>query len=118
MFASSLSAEAPLQSRIQLRAAGQVAAGVLAVLGAAACASKPAPSPELMARCSQLYTMWWTYDQDPVFFGVAEKATAELALYRCQEGRYDEGIQALEDLLRHGGFHFPDDRKEEDSGWI
>lgn len=57
-----------------------------------------------MARCSQLYNLWWTYNEDPVFFGVAQKSHAELALYNCQQGKYDEGIQVLEDLLRRGGF--------------
>ena len=100
-----------MQSRIQLLVACQLTAGVLAVLGATACAAKPPASPALMARCSHLYDLWWRYDEDPVFFGVAEKSTAELALYNCQQGRYAEGIQALQELLRHGGFSNPEDER-------
>ena len=100
-----------MQSRIKLRVACQLTAGVLAALGATACAAKPPASPALMARCSHLYDLWWRYDEDPVFFGVAEKSTAELALYNCQQGRYAEGIQALQELLRHGGFSNPEDER-------
>jgi hypothetical protein len=60
-----------------------------------------------MARCSHLYDLWWKYDEDPVFFGLAGKSYAEFALYGCQRGRYAEGIQALERLLRQGGFNLP-----------
>jgi hypothetical protein len=89
----------------------QLTVGVLTVLGATACAAKPPASPALMARCSHLYDLWWRYDEDPVFFGVAEKSTAELALYNCQQGRYPGGIQALQELLRHGGFRNLDDER-------
>lgn len=85
------------------RVACRLAASIVLVLAAVACAPKPA-SPTLMARCTHLYNLWWTYDEDPVFFGVAEKSQAELALYNCQQGKYDEGIAALEQLLRRGGF--------------
>jgi hypothetical protein len=61
-----------------------------------------------MARCTELYTLWWTYEQDPVFLHTGERAKAELAVYRCQNGRYEEGIQELEGLLKHGGFRIPD----------
>lgn len=85
------------------RVACRLAASIVSVLAVVSCTSKPA-SPALMARCSQLYNVWWTYLQDPVFFGVAQKAQAELALYDCQQGKYDEGIATLEELLRRGGF--------------
>ena len=64
-----------------------------------------APNP--VARCAELYTVWWTYDQDPVFLHTGEKAQVELAVYRCQNGHSDEGIHTLEDVLRHGRFDFP-----------
>ena len=96
----------------QVCAACRLAACVMTVSTAVACARTPPPeSPALIARCSHLYDLWWRYDEDPVFFGLAEKSTAELALYNCQQGRYDEGIQALDQLLRHGGFRFPDDER-------
>jgi hypothetical protein len=61
-----------------------------------------------MARCAHLYDLWWRYDEDPVFFGLSEKPSAELSLYHCQQLRYAEGIQTLEQLLRNGGFHLPE----------
>jgi hypothetical protein len=73
------------------------------------CAATPPPSPKLMARCTELYTVWWTYEQDPVFLHTGERAQAELAVYDCQRGRYEEGIRTLNGVLQHGGFRFPDD---------
>jgi hypothetical protein len=66
------------------------------------------PSPKLMARCTELYTIWWTYEQDPVFLHTGERAQAELAVYDCQNGNYEAGIQALKKLLQHGGFRIPE----------
>jgi hypothetical protein len=37
-----------------------------------------------------------------------QKARAELALYDCQKGNYDAGIQELERLLHRGRFPVPD----------
>ena len=82
------------------------------IMSSAAVSSAPTqqfPSPALMARCSRLYDLWWRYDEDPVFFGLAEKSQAELALYDCQRGKYSEGIPVLEQLLRNGGFHLPNE---------
>ena len=87
---------------------GCFAACAMSVLAAVACASAQQPrSPALVTRCSDLYDVWWKYDEDPVFFGLAEKSYAELALYGCQKGRYAEGIRVLERLLRQGGFNLP-----------
>ena len=84
------------------------AACAMSVWAAVACASAlQPPSSALMARCSHLYDLWWKYDEDPVFFGLAEKSYAELALYGCQRGRYAEGIRVLERLLRQGAFNLP-----------
>jgi hypothetical protein len=78
---------------------------VMSILAAVACMPKPqAASPALMARCNHLYNLWFRYDEDPVLFGLAEKSQAELALYDCQQGKYEEGIRTLEQLLRHGDF--------------
>ena len=97
---------------IQVCAACRLAACVMTVSAAVACAPTPPPkSRALLARCSHLYDLWWRYGEDPVFFGLAEKSTAELALYNCQQGRYDEIIQALEQLLRSGGFRLPADER-------
>jgi hypothetical protein len=92
---------------IQTRLAGLLAACIVSAAAATAWAAAPSPSPKLMARCAELYRLWWTYDEDPVFLHAGERAQAELALYRCQEGRYEEGIPPLETLLRHGRFPVP-----------
>jgi hypothetical protein len=91
-----------------VRVAWRLAACVVSAVVATAFTSAPPPSPKLMARCTELYTLWWTYEQDPVFFHTGERAKAELDVYRCQNSRYAEGIQELEKLLQHGGFRFPD----------
>jgi hypothetical protein len=91
---------------IKIRVAWRLAACVVSASVVAAFTSTP--SPRLMARCTQLYQIWWTYDEDPVFLHTGERAKAELAVYRCQNGRYEEGIQELEGLLKHGGFRIPD----------
>jgi hypothetical protein len=86
----------------------RLTACVMSVSTAVANEAEQQPSsPALMARCSQLYDLWWRYDEDPVFFGLAEKSHAELALYDCQQGRYAEGIEVLKQLLRRGGFDIP-----------
>jgi hypothetical protein len=88
--------------------AWRLAACVVSAVVATAFTFTPPPSPKLMTRCTELYTLWWTYEQDPVFLHTGERAKAELALYGCQNGNYEAGIQSLEKLLRHGGFRFPD----------
>jgi hypothetical protein len=82
----------------------RLAACVVSAVVASAFTAMPPSSPKLMARCTELYTLWWTYDQDPVFLHTGERAKAELAVYRCQNGNYEDGIQELETLLQHGGF--------------
>jgi len=89
---------------IQARRAGLLAACIVSAAAVTARAATPSPSPGLMARCAELYRLWWNYDEDPVFFHTGERAQAELALYRCQEGRYEEGIPPLEKLLQHSRF--------------
>ena len=75
---------------------------------APAFAAQTPSSPGRIARCSFLYSLWWNYEQDPVFSHSGERAQAELALYRCQQGDYRPNIAALEDLLRHGRFSAPE----------
>jgi hypothetical protein len=67
----------------------------------------PGPSPNLMARCTQLYQLWWNYEQDATIFHAGQRAKAELAVYRCQNGRYEQGIQELEKLLQNDHFPIP-----------
>jgi hypothetical protein len=80
----------------------------LAVLAAASACSSPAlPSPELMARCTKLYALWFRYEQHPTYHHTGQRAHAELALYDCQKGDYEAGIAELERLLRRGKFPVP-----------
>lgn len=78
------------------------------VLLVGACASTPPASPERLAECMRLFNTWARYEQHWVFHHDGHKAKAELALYRCQQGRYDEGIAELKGLLRRGRFTIPD----------
>ena len=90
----------------RIRVVSRLAACIISISAAVSYAPKQQlSSPALMARCSRLYDLWWRYDEDPAFFGLAEKSRVELALYNCQRGRYAEGIPVLEQLLRSGGFH-------------
>ncbi len=91
----------------QVRVAGLLAACIVSAAAATAWAATPSPPPGLVARCAELYRLWWNYDEDPVFFHTGERAQAELALYRCQEGRYEEGIPPLEKLLQNSRFRVP-----------
>jgi hypothetical protein len=82
---------------------------VALVAVAAACSSAPPASPKLMARCTQLYAMWFRYEQHPIYHHTGQRARAELALYDCQKGNYEPGIQELERLLRRGRLPIPSD---------
>lgn len=73
----------------------------------AACTSAPPASPQLMARCTQLYRLWARYEQHITFHHTGQLARAELALDDCRHGRYEAGIQELEKMLRRGRFPVP-----------
>lgn len=80
----------------------------MVVLAAATgCSSAPPPSPELMARCTRLYALWFRYEQHPTYHHTGQRAHAELALYDCQKGDYGPGIAELERLLKRGKFPLP-----------
>ena len=72
------------------------------------CAAAPSPSPERLAECTRLFNTWVRYEQSWTFHHSGQRARAELALYACQQGRYDEGIPELKKILRRGGFVLPD----------
>ena len=77
-----------------------LAAALLGLI-VSACAQPAQPrSPELMARCAKLYMLWWNYAQHPTFHHSGQRARAELALHRCENGRYEEGLPELETLLK------------------
>lgn len=81
-----------------------IISSVLAAASLAACAATAPASPRQLARCQELYGLWWNYQQDPVFLHTGERVQAELALDDCQHGRYEEGIRTLKEMLSHGGF--------------
>jgi hypothetical protein len=74
-------------------------AGVAAVAG---CAPMPGParSPDLMRRCDVLVGLWYRYT--PVISSPYDGTVARAALahYRCQQGRFRDGIPELESILR------------------
>jgi hypothetical protein len=92
-----------MQVHLGLRSVALVALVALA----SACSSAPPPSPKLIARCTQLYALWFRYEQHPTYHHTGQRARAELALYDCQNGNYESGIQELERLLRRGRLPIP-----------
>lgn len=85
----------------------RLAATAALVIGAAACTSAPPASPQLMARCVQLQMLWVRYEPVLTLIHTGQKAQVELAMMDCQNGRYEEGIQALERILRRGRMTVP-----------
>ena len=81
---------------------------LMLVLLAGACAPTPPASPQKLAACTDLFNTWARYDQHWTFHHDGHKARAELALHRCQQGRYAEGIAELKAILRRGRFTIPD----------
>ena len=89
------------------RLATRFAASAAAAAMAASCTSTPPASPELMARCTQLYMLWVRYEPILTIIHTGDKARSELALDDCQRGRYEAGLQELEKLLRRGRIPIP-----------
>ena len=90
---------------------GSLRCTTLLIAGIACVGTMPTSASSQLARCSELYGTWWNYEQDPVFFHTGERAQAEFALYECQQGKSDEGVRDLKDLLRHGRFTFPEEQR-------
>jgi hypothetical protein len=72
-----------------------------------ACSPTPPPSPKLMARCTQLYALWYRYGQHATFHHTGQRARAELALHECQNGRYEASLSELELLLQRNRIPVP-----------
>ena len=72
----------------------------------AARAAAVAPT-KLMARCTKLYGLWFRYEQHPTYHHTGQRARAELALYGCEKGQYDAGIDELEKMLQRGRVSVP-----------
>lgn len=64
-------------------------------------AASPEPSPQWLAYCTKLYGLWNRYGHHPTFHHTGQRARAELALYRCQNGEFETSIQALDVVLEH-----------------
>lgn len=90
-----------------VRLASRLALSIALAIAAAACTSAPPASPQLMARCTQLYGLWVRYEPVLTLMHTGQKARVELALLDCQNGRYDAGIQELERILRRGRIPVP-----------
>jgi hypothetical protein len=85
----------------------RLAAAVVLFAATAACTSPLPASPQLMARCTQLYGLWTRYEPHFTLHHTGQKARAELALEDCRSGRYEAGLQELERLLRGGRIPVP-----------
>jgi len=81
--------------------------GLAALLAVAGCAPNPPPSPKLMDRCQQFYTLWQRYEQLPTFHHSGQRARAEYALFRCQQGDYQPAIGDLEKMVVRGKIPLP-----------
>ncbi len=79
--------------------------GLLALAG---CEMPAARSPQLRARCTQLFYLWYRYD-GVMTAGVndGEGARAVLAHYRCEQGRFDVGMKELASILRRNKIPIP-----------
>lgn len=74
----------------------------LAVLAGAAViagCSTTKPSPQL-AYCTQLHSHYYRYRPIPRANHSSQIARAEYAIYECRQGRYDESIATLTELIR------------------
>jgi len=83
-----------------------LAAGTI-VISSVGCTPTPPAPPRLLARCTQLFVLWFRYEQHITFHHTGQQAQAELALNDCQQGRYDAGLQQLEKMLRRGRVPIP-----------
>lgn len=89
------------------RLASRFLAAATIVIACAGCTPTPPASSRLLARCTQLYMLWFRYEQHTTFHHTGQQAKAELALDDCKQGRYDDGIQQLGTMLRRGQVPIP-----------
>ena len=90
-----------------VRLGSRFAALTALIITASACTSTPPASPQLMARCTQLYMLWVRYEPVLTLMHTGQKARVELALLDCQNGRYDAGMRELEKILQRGRIPIP-----------
>lgn len=85
----------------------RAAIAALVFITVSGCSTAGSQSPELMARCTKLYMLWGRYEHNLVLHHTGQRAQAELALYDCENGRFDAGITELERVLRRGLIPIP-----------
>jgi hypothetical protein len=89
------------------RLSSRFLAAATIVVASAGCMSTSPASPRLLARCTQLYGLWFRYEQHTTFHHTGQQAQAELALDDCRQGRYEAGLRQLEEMLRRGRVPIP-----------
>lgn len=62
-------------------------------------AASPGSPPQWLAHCTKLYGLWNRYGHHPTFHHTGQRARAELALYRCENGHFEAGVEELDHLL-------------------
>jgi hypothetical protein len=74
-------------------------------------AASPEPSPPWLAYCTKLYGLWYRYGSHLTFHHTGQRARAELALYRCQNGEYRASLEELDVLLARNLLAIPPEPK-------
>ncbi|WP_395708010.1 hypothetical protein [Reyranella sp.] len=64
-------------------------------------AANPEPAPQWLAYCVKLYSLWNRYGHHPTFHHTGQRARAELALHRCQNGEFVASVETLDVVLEH-----------------
>lgn len=82
---------------------------MVSISGAASAANVESPqySPQLLAYCTKLYGLWNRYGNHPTFHHTGQRARAELALHRCENGDYQAGFDVLEVVLERNLLALP-----------
>ncbi len=83
-------------------------AAAIVLTAVAGCSAAPPASPELWERCNRDYALWVRYNYNQAVIHNGQKMRADLALYRCQQGRYHPAIEVIEDILRRSKVPFPE----------
>lgn len=85
----------------RLRISGCLLALALICVVSAGHAASPEASPQWLAYCTKLYSLWNRYGHHPTFHHTGQRARAEFALYRCQNGDFEAGVDELDVVLEH-----------------
>ena len=78
----------------------ELACCVLLVVPGSECVATTTRSPDLFNRCLQMHRLWARYETAHCPNQTGQRAQAEWALYRCEQGDFDHGLGELERLLR------------------